>query len=206
MAKINEPTKLKLLEAALVLFTEKGYHETKVSDIVKRAGVAQGTFYLYFQSKETIFTSIIENTNAAILEQVETIFADQVNPNMPKEELKQKLFETITECMTLYRNHRGIMYLLRMHSTTHFPEAEKVVADCRRSMLDIIMKLFRKFHLFPDYDTFQFEVAATAIDGLLNETCLQYLILKESAEGDIEKIARVVTGMIYDMTLGRENV
>ncbi|MBX0312473.1 MAG: TetR/AcrR family transcriptional regulator, partial [Sulfurihydrogenibium sp.] len=42
-------TKDKIIVAAKELFSTKGYHETKVSDIVEKAGVAQGTFYLYFK-------------------------------------------------------------------------------------------------------------------------------------------------------------
>ena len=51
MEKIQE-TKDKLLEAAAKVFGEKGYEKAKVSDIVAMADVAQGTFYLYFKSKE----------------------------------------------------------------------------------------------------------------------------------------------------------
>ncbi len=55
----SEKTKSKLISSAKKIFSEKGYYDTKVSDIVKEAGVAQGTFYLYFKSKEEIFKEII---------------------------------------------------------------------------------------------------------------------------------------------------
>jgi AcrR family transcriptional regulator len=42
------------------LFLKNGYEETAVSDIVKKAKVAQGTFYYYFKSKEEILDSIID--------------------------------------------------------------------------------------------------------------------------------------------------
>ncbi|GIO30333.1 MULTISPECIES: TetR/AcrR family transcriptional regulator [Paenibacillus] len=41
-----------ILNAAMELFNTKGFEQTSVSDIVKKIGVAQGTFYYYFQSKE----------------------------------------------------------------------------------------------------------------------------------------------------------
>jgi len=44
---------------ALELFARKGYHNTKVSDVVKSAGVTQGTFYWYFQSKEQLALELI---------------------------------------------------------------------------------------------------------------------------------------------------
>ena len=55
------PVKARLLEAAAAVFGERGYHTTRVSDIVARAGVAQGTFYLYYKSKKAIFLEIIDS-------------------------------------------------------------------------------------------------------------------------------------------------
>ncbi|MBI4497320.1 MAG: TetR/AcrR family transcriptional regulator [Chloroflexi bacterium] len=55
----TEQRRASLLQAALELFVEKGFHETKVSEIVERAGVAQGTFYLYFSSKREAFNTLM---------------------------------------------------------------------------------------------------------------------------------------------------
>lgn len=54
------PMKARLLEAAAQVFGEQGYHAARVSDIVTQAGVAQGTFYLYFTSKAAIFLEMID--------------------------------------------------------------------------------------------------------------------------------------------------
>lgn len=44
-----------ILTAALVIFLEKGYHNSTSEEIAKRAGVAKGTLYQYFSSKQEIF-------------------------------------------------------------------------------------------------------------------------------------------------------
>ena len=44
-----------------VLFREQGYKQTSVNDIVKKVGVAQGTFYYYFESKDDILNAVIEH-------------------------------------------------------------------------------------------------------------------------------------------------
>lgn len=49
----------KLLSAAIKVFSEKGYTSTSVADIIKKAGVARGTFYLYFESKRNAFEQIL---------------------------------------------------------------------------------------------------------------------------------------------------
>ncbi|MDY6865606.1 MAG: TetR/AcrR family transcriptional regulator [Halobacteriota archaeon] len=49
-----------IIDIAEELFLEKGYEQTAVSDIVKTVGVAQGTFYYYFKSKENVLNSVID--------------------------------------------------------------------------------------------------------------------------------------------------
>lgn len=49
-----------LLEAARAVFSKKGYEDATVSEIVTRAGVAQGTFYLYFPGKEALAGAFAE--------------------------------------------------------------------------------------------------------------------------------------------------
>ncbi|WP_082053122.1 TetR/AcrR family transcriptional regulator [Gordoniibacillus kamchatkensis] len=55
------------MNIALKRFAVDGYHATKISDIVGDAGVAQGTFYWYFKSKEAIFLEIIKEGREQLL-------------------------------------------------------------------------------------------------------------------------------------------
>ena len=48
-----------LLVAAMALFVEKGFAATRTEEIAQRAGVSKGTLYLYFDSKENLFTDLI---------------------------------------------------------------------------------------------------------------------------------------------------
>jgi AcrR family transcriptional regulator len=59
----------RLLTAAVEVFASKGYTATRVSDIVREAGVAQGTFYLYFRSKQAIFEELIDTCFERLLAQ-----------------------------------------------------------------------------------------------------------------------------------------
>ncbi|MGE7094335.1 TetR/AcrR family transcriptional regulator [Lysinibacillus sp. NPDC048646] len=59
--KINsngERSKQLLLDKAVELFSERGYHDTKISDIVKAANLTQPTFYLYFKSKQSLYNDL----------------------------------------------------------------------------------------------------------------------------------------------------
>lgn len=55
----GKKTRQKLLDAAEIEFGEKGFHEAGISGITHRAGVALGSFYTYFDSKEEIFRALV---------------------------------------------------------------------------------------------------------------------------------------------------
>jgi AcrR family transcriptional regulator len=55
-----------LLIHARDVFAKRGYHAAKIDEIVAAAGVARGTFYLYFEDKRTIFEEIVDRTIARL--------------------------------------------------------------------------------------------------------------------------------------------
>jgi AcrR family transcriptional regulator len=55
----------RLLEAAAAEFGERGYHEAAINGITHRAGVALGTFYTYFDSKEAVFRALVRDMSRA---------------------------------------------------------------------------------------------------------------------------------------------
>lgn len=56
-----EATRRKILDSAVELFTDLGYGETGLADVLQRAGVSKGAFYYHFDSKEAVATAIIED-------------------------------------------------------------------------------------------------------------------------------------------------
>ena len=60
--KILDIRREEILEAALEEFSRKGYSGTKISDIVKRAGISQGLIYHYYKSKDELYLAVIEKS------------------------------------------------------------------------------------------------------------------------------------------------
>ena len=56
----------KLLDAAATEFADKGFHEASISGITRRAGVALGTFYTYYDSKDAIFRALVSDMSAGV--------------------------------------------------------------------------------------------------------------------------------------------
>lgn len=68
-----------LFEAALTVFGKRGYHSAQISDIIKEAGVARGTFYLYFKSKREIFSFLLNHIFKEVRSVVETLPREAVD-------------------------------------------------------------------------------------------------------------------------------
>ncbi len=57
---VRSDRRAQILRAAKQAFSQKGFHSASVSDIIERAGIARGTFYLYFESKRDVFDKLLE--------------------------------------------------------------------------------------------------------------------------------------------------
>lgn len=56
----------KLLDAAALEFGERGFHDASITGITRRAGVALGTFYTYFDSKDEVFHALVQDLSAMV--------------------------------------------------------------------------------------------------------------------------------------------
>jgi len=59
-----------ILDAAAAEFGEKGFHEASVSGITRRAGVALGSFYTYFHTKDAVFRALVRDMSARVRDHV----------------------------------------------------------------------------------------------------------------------------------------
>lgn len=67
----SKPKYKQIIDAAVIVIAENGYHQAQVSKIAKQAGVADGTIYLYFKNKEDILISLFEEKMGNFVEKVE---------------------------------------------------------------------------------------------------------------------------------------
>lgn len=70
-ASRRESRRTELLDAAVAVFTAKGVEAATVDDIVRAAGVAKGTFYLYFEAKDGVVNAVAERVGEHMAEEVE---------------------------------------------------------------------------------------------------------------------------------------
>ena len=66
----GEKTLRKILDAALLEFGQKGFHDSSIVGITRRAKVALGTFYTYFDSKEAVFAALVRDMSQQVRDHV----------------------------------------------------------------------------------------------------------------------------------------
>lgn len=72
-------TRRRLLQAAEIEFGERGFHAASVSSVTSRAGVGQGTFYLYFHSKEEIFITLVRDIGRTLRKEMSQARASELD-------------------------------------------------------------------------------------------------------------------------------
>ncbi|WP_433956766.1 TetR family transcriptional regulator [Cytobacillus horneckiae] len=113
--------KEKIVQAAIEVFREKGIEKTKISDIVKLAGIAQGTFYLYFPSKLSVMPAIAE----VMVERMITFVQDQADANESFEIRLSQIVDAIFAYTNEYREILALIYA-GLASSDHIRQWETV--------------------------------------------------------------------------------
>lgn len=120
-------TREKLLRAAEIEFGANGFHAVGISDITRRAGVALGTFYVYFQSKEEIYRALV----AYMSDHVRGWIAERVADIPNRLAAEQKGFESFLEYV---RGHEGLYRIIS--------EAEFVAKDAFEEHYTVFAKAY----------------------------------------------------------------
>ncbi|ANB61302.1 TetR/AcrR family transcriptional regulator [Anoxybacteroides amylolyticum] len=94
--KRSKPKYMQIIEAAVVVIAENGYHQAQVSKIAKQAGVADGTIYLYFKNKEDILVSLFQEKMGAFIEKIQQEIEGISRPSEKLYLLVKKHFELLS--------------------------------------------------------------------------------------------------------------
>jgi TetR/AcrR family fatty acid metabolism transcriptional regulator len=95
-----------ILQAAEDVLSEKGYHEMSIDEIAARVGIAKGTVYLHFGSKDELVLALIERDLQRVLDMVESNAAQATTPRGKLE----AIFETIYR--SFFDKHTRMTYLI----------------------------------------------------------------------------------------------
>jgi AcrR family transcriptional regulator len=182
-------TRQALLDAAAALFAERGYHETGVPDIVRAAGVSQGTFYHYFSHRRDVLMALTQVAHAAA--------SERPTPRGPgfgdllKVEIDWYLVECVrnTNLAKIWHDaaayDRDIACMMRTGRIKRVAEFAAVIAKIKTAK-----------GLDP-------EVAAYAIIGMIEEFTYRWVVEGERGQADVATASDTLCAMIM-RSLGME--
>ncbi len=126
-----------ILRAAIKVFARNGYFNSKVSDIASEAGIADGTVYLYFKSKEEVLHSVFDKAMEDFISEARREIADIANP---MERLKkiarlhlEKLGNDRDAAIVVQVEFRGSTKFMEEFSATGFAEYLNII---RQAIVD----------------------------------------------------------------------
>lgn len=125
-------TRDRLLDAAEVEFGAKGYHDAAISGITQRAGVALGTFYVYFDSKEEIFRALVSHMGRLTRHWI----AARVGESPDRLTAERRGIEAFIEFVRAHRNLYRIVSEAQFVAEDAFREYYTVFAEAYRENLE----------------------------------------------------------------------
>ncbi len=126
-----------ILRAAIKVFAGKGYFNSKVADIAKEAGIADGTVYLYFKSKDEILHSVFDRAMAEFISEGKKEIADIEEP----QEKLRRVAKLHLERLGADRE-MAIVFQVELRGSTKF--MEEFSAAGFADYLEIISEIFKE--------------------------------------------------------------
>ena len=172
--------RLQILAAAREVFAKRGYHQTTIDDIVISAGVARGTFYLYFEDKRAVFADLIDRFAAKLSMAIEHIVTD--DPTRPvANQVQENIRSIIRTCLS----ERTMTKILFTGAVGVDPEFDRKIATFYDTVVQLLTESLRDGQTLGIVADGEPRVLAYLSIGAFKELLYQAVILglsEESAE------------------------
>ena len=181
----GERTRRLIIDSARVIFEEKGYIDVRVSDIVRQAGIAHGSFYTYFPSKLEVFQAIVNIVGDEI---------DQAVQRTPEElpgDWRQNLFNANYRYLEVYHRNAKIYVLIEQTSTVDEQVKAHRLATRERHLARVERSLQQLQERGIASPTLNIPLTAAALVTMLSSLAMWLHI--EEKEIDLHSVAETVT-------------
>lgn len=186
-------TRALLVDAASEVFAEKRYLDTNIADIVARAGVAHGTFYRYFDSKEQIFREVALDLQRRMMRSGEDDGAGEPLPQFASrsEELLWRITRANRRYLEVYRDNAELMAVLEQVATFN-DELLRMRRETRTAFVDRAQRSIERMQAeglaYRDIDA---RYAANALGAMVDRFSYVTFVLDEPFE--LEEAARTMS-------------
>ena len=188
----KEERRRQLLDAGIQCFGEKGYHATQISDIIAKAKVARGTFYLYFESKRQIFDAIMTELFAKVQAQIKTI------PYDAPEEIPSQILGNIRRVTGLLMESPLLAKILMNEAVGLDAELDERLRNFYDQILDYIRRGLKQGQAMGFVREGNIPVLAICLLGCVKEVFYQFFLGREKPTEDaiIDEVYKLVIGAV----------
>jgi AcrR family transcriptional regulator len=169
-----------ILNVARDVFAKRGYHAAKIEDIVAAAGVARGTFYLYFQDKRAIFEEIVDRTIARLGMSIQRVDLDA------KRSVAEQVREQILRIVRILLEDRATTKILLSDALGVDPAFDRKLLSFYDEMSTQLESSLRDGQALGIVRQGDVHLMAWLTMGALKETMFQ--IVQRGAEYDEDKL------------------
>ncbi len=178
-----------ILQVAEEVLMEKGYYETSIDEIASRVGVAKGTIYLHFPSKEDLTVAIVMREIKQLIAQIEVIADSEGSAQSKLERILQSLYGSFVKRMQLLS---GMFHSVAPHQ---LKEQGKKIMSLWEQAAEIVQRIIEQGKAAREFtEDIPTVVMVSAFFSLLSPGSYARLILGEKIEG--AELARCL-GRIY---------
>ncbi|MCS6797759.1 MAG: TetR/AcrR family transcriptional regulator [Myxococcota bacterium] len=177
----------RILETALKLFAERGYHATHVSDIIDAAGVARGTFYLYFESKEAIFHALLDRLLAHLRAHVVGV---DTTPGAPP--VERQLQQTVRRLLEVVERERRAIAVVLREAVGLDPSVDAKLREFYASLHAYVVEALVAGQAMGIVRPLDVEIAAACILGSIKHVMERAVMLTPEAPLPIERVCHAV--------------
>ena len=174
----NTPTRGRILDAALDLFSREGYHSSRMDDIVSEAKVSKGSIYFHFPNKEQLFLALVDQ------------FADLIERNVneaieQEDEGIDRVRAAISSVLTTFARYRRPAKLLLVQAVglgTVFEQKRQAIHE---RFARIIQTFLDEAVAQGDIESVNTHVAAHAWMGAIYTLVIQWVMTAEPSKEEI---------------------
>ncbi|MDR6225337.1 TetR/AcrR family transcriptional regulator [Desmospora profundinema] len=169
--------------AAVCVFAESGFERARMDEIARRAGVAKGTIYYHFKSKEELFVALMNNGMERLTAYLRRRLAQVEDP--------QEQLGEILDAQVRYLYDNGTFAKLLISEVWGSIERQRVFRARIRDLVSIIEEVIRRGEKEGSFRTLKVQETAVAIFGAISVAVLQELFRFEEQERQDVKEERI---------------
>ena len=182
-----------IIKAAAKLFSEKSFHDVKMDEIAEELGIAKGTIYLYFKSKEKLYLEILEES----YESIEALLEKEIAIDEPS---PLKLKKVLGIIFGFYRRNLDVLKILSRDETHLIKEHFEFTEHWRLRRLKLYERILEKGIKEGSFSIQNPKLTSLIIFGLVRSVMFFYSTQKNT--NDIaDEVFNVITKGILNSKL-----